>query len=215
MSAAPTESGAPRLRSAGRRVTPERLARIADVAVDIAVESGLPAVTMQTVAKRADYIRPVVYDCYGTPENLLLTVLDQEKARVRARLTEARADADGDPTRRLVAYADVVAAAPRSWQLFALPTEGVGDAVRHSVAEFREELRRDLDEWLTDLTAGRPGTPDTEALSVLVLAAIDAIGAKMVAEPQDFAVTRIEAFLSSLARALGPARPGTRKRDPR
>ncbi|MGW4535516.1 TetR/AcrR family transcriptional regulator [Nocardia sp. NPDC004340] len=197
---------APRLRSVGRRVTPERLQRIADVALTIAVESGFAAVTMQTVAKRAEYVRPVVYDCYGTPENLLLTVLDRERTLLTAELTEAAAARGG--AGRLLSYLRVQVAHPRSWRLFTLPTEGAEESVRAAVSEFRELLRRDIEDWVTDVTADRPGPVDAEALSVLVLAAIDAIGARMVSDPQAYGDARIETFVRSLEGLLRPAPSG-------
>ncbi|MGW4356362.1 TetR/AcrR family transcriptional regulator [Nocardia sp. NPDC004582] len=193
---------APRLRSVGRRVTPERLERIADVALTIAVESGFAAVTMQTVAKRAEYVRPVVYDCYGTPENLLLTVLDREQTLLTAKLAEAAAAGGAG---RLLSYLRVQVAHPRSWRLFALPTEGAEDSVRAAVSEFRERLRGDIEDWVTDVTVDRPGPVDAEALSVLVLAAIDAIGARMVSDPQAYGDARIETFVRALEGLLRPA----------
>ncbi|MGW4241899.1 TetR/AcrR family transcriptional regulator [Nocardia sp. NPDC004722] len=196
------ENGGPRLRSVGRRVTPERLARIADVALDVAVESGFAAVTMQTVAKRADYVRPVVYDCYGTPENILLTVLEREKSLLTDQLDQAVAMAEGDPTRWLLSYAEVIVANPRSWRLFTQPTEGADESVRASVAEFREHLRRGLESWVSELTANRATPADSEALSVLVLGAIDAVGIRMAGEPGDFDTARIESFVRSLASRL-------------
>lgn len=200
MTTSPIDNDGPRLRSAGRRVTPERLARIADVAVDLAVESGFAAVTMQAVAKRAGYVRPVVYDCYGNPENLLLTVLDRE----RDSLTEQLAHAAGrdDSAGRPLAWAGVAAANSRSWRLFTLPTEGAPESVRAAVREFRERLRGDIADWLADLTAARPGPVDTEALSVLALAAIDAVGDRLAADPAAYDPARAEALLRSLSTRL-------------
>ncbi|AHH19986.1 transcriptional regulator, TetR family [Nocardia nova SH22a] len=202
-----------RRRSAGRRVTPERLRRILDAAAAIATESGLAAVTMQAVAKHTGYVRPVVYDCYGTPENILLALIDREGRLLSDDLgvVGGRVRTGGDLVDRLMTYVDSIFTHPGAWQLFTLPTEGVDDTVREAADRVRDGLRQSVARWLQPTVEKRPGPVDVEALSIFVLAAIDGIATTVVDDSGAVDRARIRAFLESLVTAvtLTPARRRT------
>ncbi|MBH0775519.1 TetR/AcrR family transcriptional regulator [Nocardia bovistercoris] len=194
----------PRLRSAGRRSTPERKERIAEAAADIAVESGFAAVTMQSVATRAGYIRPVVYDCYGSPDAILHTVLERAETALAAARSEYESG-DSDSARFVLGYLSAVHARPREWRLFTLSTVGVDDSIANRVAAVREGLRADIASWLVVLTAGLPEPADIEALSVLFLAGVDGIAALVAADPEQFDASRSERFVEFFLQNTHPA----------
>lgn len=195
----------PRRHSTGRRVTPERRSRILDVAVDICVEDGFAAVTMQTVARRADYVRAVVYDCYGTPENIVLSMLDREAAGVVPGVAEAAKVLAEQTTSRdhlarvLVALLDHARADLKSWALFGVPTDGESAAVVQRVTQVRETVRTALASALHRATDGVDPPLDVEAVSYLAHGIVDAVIRRMLEAPDANPPERVERMVTLLA----------------
>ncbi|NMO01769.1 TetR/AcrR family transcriptional regulator [Gordonia sp. TBRC 11910] len=70
----------------------------ADVAATLASTNGLAAVTIQSVAIAAGYIRPIVYDCFGSREDVVALIVSTaaESLRRRLRITESALSARGN-----------------------------------------------------------------------------------------------------------------------
>lgn len=172
-------------RSTGRRMTPERQQRILDVAVDIAIEDGFNAITMQAVAQRARYIRPVVYDCFPSPEAIIIAALDREFETVTGEIERL------EPMR----------ARPRTWLLLSVPTEGTPETVRTRMNDIRETLRRSFEHALVQAVHDMPDPKlDTEVASYLIQDIAHAFAQRMIAQPENYPVPRITAFIDTLLR---------------
>lgn len=204
----------PRRHSAGRRVTEERLERILDVAIDICLEDGFAAVTMQSVARRADYARPLVYDCYGTPENIVLALLDREAATLRPSVASAGRLLDGQFARSrdhlariLIALLAQARPELKPWALFGVSTDGAPVAVAHRVTRVRETIRGLLVVALRQDTAGVAPPPDIEAMSYLTHGIVDAFIRRMLEDPDANSPVRVERFVASLAGIVRLAAP--------
>lgn len=200
----------PRRRSMGRRVTPERLSRILDVAVEIIVEEGFSAVTMQTVARRADYIRPVVYDCYGTPENIMIAAVDREAAKLAADIDQLRRKAHSKARNRhdhlaqvMLQLIEAVRSNPLSWLLFGVSVQGAPDHVVRTVNEIQQSIRAVFVAALKRSTSGLVHPPsDTEALAFLLHGIIETFIRGVIDDPEAYPPERMSKFVASVARSI-------------
>jgi AcrR family transcriptional regulator len=61
-----------------------RRPQILDSALDLVVDQGTRAVTMEVMAKRLGVTKPVVYACFSTREELLLALLEREEQKLLA-----------------------------------------------------------------------------------------------------------------------------------
>ena len=59
-----------------------RRPQVLDTALLIAVDQGLAAVTMESVAKSLEVTRPVVYSCYASREEMIGALLEREEQRL-------------------------------------------------------------------------------------------------------------------------------------
>ena len=85
-------------RSRAAHLGPERRRpQVLDAALAIAIERGVPAVTIGAVAERLDVTRPVVYSCFADRVELLHALLDRENEIL---LEEATAASAARPPRR-------------------------------------------------------------------------------------------------------------------
>ncbi|MFB8281542.1 TetR/AcrR family transcriptional regulator [Nocardia colli] len=204
-------------RSAGRRMTPERQQRILDVAAEIAIEDGFAAISMQSVAKRAGYTRPVVYDCYPSPEAIILAVLDREFETVAeeiegiaASLTEPAARSAEGLVRTIIGRLELMRAQPRTWLLLSVPTEGTPDTVQARMNAIRETLRRNSEQALAQAVHDMPGPElDTEAASYLVQDVTHAFAQRMIAEPQTYTTQRVRGVIETLMIGMSSAPTNT------
>ncbi|NKZ10840.1 TetR/AcrR family transcriptional regulator [Mycolicibacterium septicum DSM 44393] len=195
----------PQRRSAGRRVTPERLERILDAAVEIAVADGFSAVTMQSVARSTGYVRPVVYDCYGTPENILAAAADRAAAVIAEQVLQISQKVPSQGRGQLAAVLTAVIDAARqqssAWLLVGVPVDTAPVGVQHRIGAVRGEIRRMLEEALTVSTEDLHTSPDLdiEALAELTHGLVDAFIKRTVDASDPLSLDRIESFVASLA----------------
>jgi AcrR family transcriptional regulator len=86
----------------GHGRVPKELRRrqILGVATDLFIESGFSSVSMDEIARRVGVSKPVVYDAFGSKEELFHEVVAGEVRRLGARV-EAAVDAEPDPTQKL------------------------------------------------------------------------------------------------------------------
>ncbi|MFB8003100.1 TetR/AcrR family transcriptional regulator [Nocardia sp. NPDC056000] len=199
-------------RSAGRRMTPERQQRILDAAVDIAIDDGFPAITMQSVAKRTGFTRPVVYDCFDGPEAIIIAVLDRESETVAREITavsealnSSTALADKGFVQIIIDRLDVMRAQPRTWLLLSVPTEGTTETVRARMHEIRESLRQSFQYALSDAVRDMPDPPlDTEVASYLIQDIVHSFAQEMIARPEHYPIERIRGLIDTLMTNASP-----------
>ncbi len=131
---------------------------VLDAALAIAVERGVGAVTIGSVADHLEVTRPVVYGCFGDRVELMQALLQREQTQVNAdmlaALHTARAE---DPQTAFTdgyrAFLQRVADRPQSWQLIftASPDHVIAGAIDRSrlaiAAEATRWIRPALARW--------------------------------------------------------------------
>lgn len=187
----PNANTAPAKRRYAKRLSPaDRREQLLDVARGIVAEGGFTDVSVAAVAERGGVTRPVVYDSFGSREELLDELIARETERMGAAVRRSMADvalaapgADRLAVLRtaLVRFLGEVRAMPETWRLVYFPIDGVPPMLRERVGRARDELRiplrQALSDWLADGHAA-PGEVNLEALVRIVQSLIQT-GAKL------------------------------------
>ena len=126
----------PRRAYAPRLPREQRREQLLDAALDIALERGFHAVTIDGVARAAGVTRPVVYGLFADSTALLASLIERAEQRSLAQLSEMLPDLPGpgeqadpaDPDALIVAgirvYLSAIAADPRTWRVILVPPDG-------------------------------------------------------------------------------------------
>ncbi|WP_067722650.1 TetR/AcrR family transcriptional regulator [Nocardia yamanashiensis] len=199
----PNTKAAPAKRRYAKRLSPaDRREQLLDVARRIVAESGFTEVSIAAVAERGGVTRPVVYDSFGSREELLDELIARETERMGAAVRRAMAgvapagpEADRLAVLRaaLVRFLGEVRGMPDTWRLVYFPIDGVPPVLRERVGRARDELRiplrQALSDWLADGHAA--GAVNLEVL-VRVVQSLIQTGAKLVLDdPARFDADRI------------------------
>jgi AcrR family transcriptional regulator len=189
-----------------------RREEVLDAALRLLNRGGYQAVTMEAVSREAELAKPRVYAAYPGVEPLLLALLERERDRAIAALTDAMPtfDAGANFDDILVGAAtnllESVAANPESWRLLLLSADGAPGEVRDNFEEARAfalaQLRALL-EWGRD---HRPGLAELDLdLTAISLLAIGEQGARMLlGQPEQFSAQRFARFTRSLLDMMSP-----------
>lgn len=200
---------APRLPAAERRE------QLLEAALEIAVERGFHAVTIDGVARACGVTRPVVYGLFADRTSLLQALADRSEQRVLAQLAPVfpevpAPDADVDPDDLLVAgvtaYLSAVAADPRTWRVVLLPPEGApADLVDRVQANRRVLFRtlRGLLDWGLPRRGGPAVDPDLFARAVFTLA--EGAARLLLEQPDRWSVDQFTDFTRAALDAMRPA----------
>jgi AcrR family transcriptional regulator len=133
---------------------------VLDAALSIAIERGVPAVTIGAVAERLAVTRPVVYSCFADRVELLHALLDREYDILLKQATAAlpHGRREGDEAVFVAGFQALLAAVdrrPDSWRLMmnADPDPAVAEHFKHGRAaianQFAKLLRPTLKHWHT------------------------------------------------------------------
>ncbi len=144
----------------------ERRDQILSAALDLAIERGLHAITIDGVARACGVTRPVVYGSFADRTALLSALMDRAEEHALTGLAAVFPDvpAEGeaiDPNELLIAgvdaYLRAVAADPRTWRVILLPPEGAAEMAARTNAQRRVLLRhlRGLSDWCRPVRARR------------------------------------------------------------
>jgi AcrR family transcriptional regulator len=203
---------------APRMPADERREQLLEAALDIALERGFHAVSVDAVARACGVTRPVVYGLFADRAALLAALADRAEQRSLEQLapafpTAADLDADADPdallTRGVEAYLSAVAADPRTWRVVLLPPEGAPPELTARADRHRRVLLRQLRgllDWGLDRRGGPDLDPDLFARSVFTLA--EGAARLLLAEPQRWRVEHFTGFARAAMAALAaPGRP--------
>lgn len=188
-----------------KRLSPEdRREQLLDTALRIVAESGFTQVSIASVAERGGVTRPVVYDSFGSREELLDELIGRETDRMRAAVDRAMTELAGAADRigalrsALKSFLADVQTTPDTWRLVYYPIDGVPPPLRDRVAlardELRTPLRRALGEWQRSLP---PATeqPDLEVLVRIVQSLIQTGVRLVLDDPEHFDVVRVLTLL--------------------
>jgi len=200
---------------AARLPASQRREQLLEAALDLALERGFHAVSIEGVAKACGVTRPVVYGLFADRAALLTGLADRAEARTLAQLAtvfpalpDGRDDVDPDAllVDGITAYLSAVAAEPRTWRVILLPPEGAPAELTDRVHAHRRVLLRQLRALLDwDLTTrGGPALdPDLFARAVFTLA--EGAARLLLADPQRWQVETFRTFTGTALAALRPA----------
>jgi AcrR family transcriptional regulator len=204
---------APSRRAYAPRMAPAlRRQHLLDVALEIALERGFHAVTVEGVARAAGVTRPVVYGLFADRAELLAALLTRAEQRALAQLAPALPAVPGpedyvDPDALLVdgvtAYLSAVRADPATWRVVLLPPEGAPSELTERLAAVRRDVLRQLRElvaWGMERRGGAALDVDLFARGVLTLA--EGAARLLLASPDRYPVERFRAFTEDLLAGL-------------
>ncbi len=198
------------------RLPPEqRREQLLDAVLDIALERGFHAVTVDGVARACRVTRPVVYGLFADRDALLTGLFERSERRVLAQLAQVfpalpEPDDDIDPDALLVdgldAYLRSVCSDPRTWRVVLLPPEGAPTEVAARVQSQRRVMfstLRDLLEWGLPRRGGPTLDRDLFARAVFTLA--EGSARMLLEQPDQRCVQEFTDFARSALKAMtGP-----------
>lgn len=202
----------PRRPYAPRLPAPERREQLLDAALDIALDRGFHAVTVDAVAKACDVTRPVVYGAFADRDALLSALADRAEQRTLTQLAAvfpalpdpgSDIDADALLLAGVSAYLQAVSADPRTWRVVLLPPEGAPAELARRVDRHRrvllDQLRTLLD-WGLARRGGPSLDPDLFARAVFTLS--EEAARLMLDAPEQWPLERFTGFTRTLLGAL-------------
>ena len=183
-----------------------RREQVLDAALEIIVEDGYAAASMEAIARRVDIAKPVVYNAFGDRQKLLMALLERQEERAFAALAAAMPprSVDSSPEDALISWASTLATAiheqPTVWRLMLMPADGTPEIVRAHVNEGREFVLSQIRGVLSDYLTG--ADMDVEVAAVAVLAMAEGLAAKLIIEPDVYPPERVVAFAKGALRLL-------------
>jgi AcrR family transcriptional regulator len=191
----------------------ERRQQLLDTTLDIVVERGFHALTIEAVAQGAGVTRPIVYKQFNDLPGLVRALIDREEDRAISQLARAIPDIPGDrdPDDLLVdgleLFLEAVQEAPKSWRLILLPPEGVPAVFAERTNRTRRNVLRQL-EKLVAWGIERRGGPslDSELFARLLMEMAEDSARLILTQPEKFTIERIVAFARTLMGAVNRAK---------
>lgn len=138
---------------------------VLDAALEIAVESGLGAVTIGSVADRMGVTRPVVYKCFSDRIELIQELLQREGTLLLDGLLDAMHSSRGpDPevafTTGFIAMFRFIESRPTAWRVLFSAEPDVAVAARVSMA--RQAVSYHASRWIRPALEAWWGTTDLD-----------------------------------------------------
>jgi AcrR family transcriptional regulator len=187
----------------------DRRQQLLDTTLDLVVERGFHAVTIEAVANAAGVTRPIVYKQFTDLPGLVRALVDREEDRAISQLAHAIPDLPGDrdPDELLVEglqrYLEAVQECPKTWRLILLPPEGVPEVFHERTNRTRRNVLRQL-ERLVAWGIERRGGPslDSELFARLLMEMAEDSARLILTQPDKFTIERIVAFARTLMSAV-------------
>src|SRR3954447_21093024 len=205
-------TGAAQRRYSPRRPREERREQLLDVTLRVLDARGFGGVTVEGVAREAGLAKTVVYDTFGSREELLKALLAREQERALSALAAALPEAPlaDDPrvvlTEALTTLLDGVREHPRTWRLILLPPEGTPPAVRKTVDRQRELLVRRMEPIVAwGLNRIGAGQLDAELATHALVASCEQAIRLALTQPEEFPPERFAGFGADLLAAIAGA----------
>lgn len=209
-----TSEAAPPRKYTPRIPPEERRDQILDAVLEVISEHGTSAVSVDGIARRLGFTRPVVYGLFTDADHMLRASLKREEERATAQITEilplASAGSPEAISTAFRAYLDAVLAEPARWRSILLPV-GSPPALIKSVRRGRERFV-DLVSEMTSRAVPSRLELDTQLAAHMLLTMSEEAGRLVLTEPDAYPPERIAAFAKTLTQmaftALGsPSKP--------
>ena len=188
----------------------ERRQQLLDTTLDLVVERGFHAVTIEAVAQAAGVTRPIVYKQFTDLSGLVEALIDREEQRALTQLARAIPSIPGDRdpdellVRGLQLYLEAVVEAPKTWRLILLPPEGVPTVFAERTARTRRNVLRQLEKlvaWGIERRGG-PRELDSELFARLLMEMAEDSARLILTQPKKFTIDRIVNFAATLMSAV-------------
>lgn len=194
----------------------DRRQQLLDTTLDLVVDRGFHAVTIEAVAQAAGVTRPIIYKQFTDLPGLVQALVDREEDRAITQLARAipSIPGDRDPDDLLVEglqlFLEAVQEAPKSWRLILLPPEGVPEVFHERTARTRRNVLRQLQK-LVEWGIARRGGPvlDSELFARFLMEMAEDSARLILTQPDKFTIDRIVAFARTLIEAMN--RPVAKK----
>jgi AcrR family transcriptional regulator len=191
----------------------DRRQQLLDTTLDLVVERGFHAVTIEAVAQGAGVTRPIVYKQFSDLPGLVRALVDREEDRAISQLAHAIPDLPGDrdPDELLVEglqlYLEAVQEAPKTWRLILLPPEGVPAVFHERTNRTRRNVLRQLERLVAWGIERRGGpTLDSELFARLLMEMAEDSARLILTQPEKFSIERIVTFARTLMSAVNRAK---------
>jgi AcrR family transcriptional regulator len=191
----------------------DRRQQLLDTTLDLVVERGFHAVTIEAVAQGAGVTRPIVYKQFNDLPGLVRALVDREEDRAITQLAHAIPDVPGDrdPDELLVEglqlYLEAVQEAPKTWRLILLPPEGVPAVFHERTNRTRRNVLRQLERLVAWGIERRGGpTLDSELFARLLMEMAEDSARLILTQPEKFSIERIVNFARTLMSAVNRAK---------
>jgi AcrR family transcriptional regulator len=191
--------------TAKRRMTAEgRRGQILDVAHAIVDAEGFHAATPNRIADAAGINRSLIYQLFGDPAGLFVTLIDREAARAGAQFAEAISGLDAaDEDQTLVLAFDGVLAAvdahPATWRLFLFPPQGAPPELYARLAQSEAVV---LKFFVRELLRHNPGLHEPEYTARVLHAAGRELLQLHLSDPLAASQERLRTFVRRLGSEL-------------
>lgn len=196
-----------------RKYTPrlppeERREQILDAVLKVISEQGTAAVSVDGIARRLGFTRPVVYALFTDANHLLRESLKREEQRAIAQISDiiplGASGAPDDVANAFRAYLDAVLAEPARWRAILLPI-GATPALIKTVSRGRQQFH----EVLTGLVESvAPGEVDAELTAHMLITLAEEAGRLVLTDPDAYPSDRLATFAGLAAATIGQALDG-------
>jgi AcrR family transcriptional regulator len=174
-----------------------RREQVLDAAMTIVGEQGFPAVSIQSVARRAGITRPIVYEQFGNLHGLLYALVKREMGRARAQVAETELTdlAEGDPVELMLeslgTYLAAVQENPMTWKLVLTPPEGAPEVLRTRIVRGRATVLKSLTDAVSPGSLPGDLSEDPELTARILSAMADEYARLVLADPKRFPPARL------------------------
>lgn len=180
----------------------ERREQILDAVLEVISDAGITAVSVDGIARKLGFTRPVVYAHFTDANDMLRASLKREEQRALEQLvTVVPMNASGtaeDISAGFRAYLQAILDEPTRWRAILLPV-GAAPALVKTVRRGRTQLAK----LLAGLISARlPPHVDSELLARLCLAVGEEAGRLVLTEPEAFPIERLVGFSETLAQLV-------------
>jgi AcrR family transcriptional regulator len=190
-----------------------RREQLLDAALDLALERGFHAVTIDGVARAAAVTRPVVYGLFPDVSALLGALVEREQEVALAGLARVlppvptggeALDPEALVVTGLTAFLSAVRDNPRTWRVMLLSPEGAPAQLQERLVTERDAVLAQIREFTVLGVPRLPGgvTLDPELFARALQGLAEGAARLLLADPAAYPVERFTGFARSLISAL-------------
>jgi AcrR family transcriptional regulator len=187
---------------APRMAPAERREQLLDAALEIINTDGVPAVSVDAVAKMCGVTRPVVYGQFTDANHILRDLLQREGERALAQVAAALPTdlTDAEPVETFTHVAEnlftAVTTRPERWRAILLPVDASPPPVRKYKQRAEIAIRARIAEITRWFLRDQPGADaiDVDLLAHLLLTAVEEGGRLVLNDPDAYPPERLTAM---------------------